>query len=68
MPSVNLPLGFGASFRQTCQQTLPVINVAENRFPAVTPAHDVVDVARLWDAQFTTHAASLTPASPAVDG
>ena len=53
---MQLPVGFGAGFGEGIQEELAVLIGAEDVFSVVATVHDVIDRARVVDAEFSGHA------------
>jgi hypothetical protein len=58
-PGMDLPAGLPAGFAQGFGEAKPIFVTAEDGFAAVAAIHDVVDGARVFDAEFAGHAGRL---------
>src|SRR5260370_39698703 len=67
-PGVDLPVGFCAGLAQRLEEPLPIQIVVENGFASIAAIHDVVDGARISDAQLATLAPALPQAATSVKG
>ena len=56
---VNLPIGFGANLGERGEKFVVIKVVAEDGFAAVATVHDVINCARIFDAQRTGHDPTL---------
>jgi hypothetical protein len=60
---MDLSGGLGACLGQGLQEAAAVEVVLEDGFAAVAAVHDVIDGARIFDAEFASHAGKLAAAA-----
>jgi len=53
---VGTPVAAGTDLFQQHQPALPVLSVAENGLPAISPRSDMIEPARELDAKWSCHA------------
>ncbi len=53
---VDLPLRLGASLTEAVKESLAVLIIGEDGLAAITAVHDVIDGARVFQAQLASHA------------
>ena len=64
---VDLPTGLGAGFGQGGQEQLPVSVVQEDRFPAIAPAHQMINRSRILQTKLSRHGRRMPPLTYSVN-
>jgi hypothetical protein len=66
-PFLDLPTGLGADFGQGGQEQLPVSVVQEDRFPAIAPAHQMINRSRILQTKLSRHGRRMPPLTYSVN-
>ena len=54
---MHLPPGFAASLSKRAEKLLPILVILKNRLTPVSPVHDMVHRAAIFDSELSCHAA-----------